>query len=31
MRIAEEIGCTLWDIVMANRDLFLDEVDEIWE
>jgi hypothetical protein len=26
-RIAEEMGCTWWDIVMENRDLFLDEVD----
>jgi hypothetical protein len=23
--IAEEMGCTWWDIVMENRDLFLDE------
>jgi hypothetical protein len=30
-RIADEIGCTWWDIVMENRDVFLDEVDEIWE
>jgi hypothetical protein len=28
-RIAEETGCTCWDIVMENRDLFLDEVDDI--
>jgi hypothetical protein len=27
-RVAEEMGCTWWDIVMENRDLFLDEVDE---
>jgi len=25
-RIAEEMGCTWWDIVMENRDLFLDEL-----
>jgi hypothetical protein len=30
-RIAEKLGCTWWDIVMENRDLFLDEMDEIWE
>jgi hypothetical protein len=30
-RIAEEMGCTWLDIVMENRDLFLDEVDDIWE
>jgi hypothetical protein len=30
-RIAEEMGCTWWDIVMENRDLFLDELDDIWE
>jgi hypothetical protein len=30
-RIAEELGCTWWDIVMENRDLFLDELDDLWE
>jgi len=25
-RIAEEMGCTWWGIVMENRDLFLDEL-----
>jgi len=25
-RIAEEMGRTWWDIVMENRDLFLDEL-----
>ena len=24
-RIAREMGCTWWEIVMENRDLFLDE------
>jgi hypothetical protein len=28
-RIAEQMGCTWWDIFMENRDLFLDEVDDI--
>jgi|GEM_PF-1760949 hypothetical protein len=28
-RIAQELGCTWWDIVMENRDLFPDEVDEL--
>jgi hypothetical protein len=28
-QIAEEMGCSWWDIVMENRDLFLDEVDDI--
>jgi hypothetical protein len=27
-RIADEMGCTWWDIVMENRDLSLDEADE---
>ena len=30
-RIADEMDCTWWDIVMENRDLFLDELDELWE
>jgi hypothetical protein len=30
-RIAQELGCTWWDIVMENRDAFLDAVDELWE
>ena len=25
----KEIGCTRWDIVMENRDLFLEESEEI--
>jgi hypothetical protein len=28
-RIAEEMDCTWWDIVMGNRDLFLDELDDL--
>jgi hypothetical protein len=28
-RIAEQIGCTWWDVVKENRNLFLDEVDDI--
>jgi hypothetical protein len=28
-RIADEMGCTCWDIVMENRDLFLDDSAEI--
>ena len=30
-RIAEELGCTWGDIVMENRDVFLDEVGDLWE
>jgi hypothetical protein len=28
MRIADEMDCTWWDIIMKNPDVFLDEVDE---
>jgi len=28
-RIAEEMGCTWWDIVMENRDLFLKDLSEL--
>lgn len=30
-RIAAEMGCTWWDIVMENRDLFVYELDDFWE
>jgi hypothetical protein len=31
-RIAEEMGCTWWDVVMDCRDLFLERSpDCIWE
>lgn len=29
-RIAEEMGCTWRDIVMENRDLFLDPQKDAW-
>jgi hypothetical protein len=29
-RIADEMGCCWWDIVMQNRDLFLEN-DDAWE
>jgi hypothetical protein len=28
-RLAEQMGCTWGDIVMENRNLFVDEVDDI--
>jgi hypothetical protein len=28
-RIADEMSCTWWDIVMENRDLFLDGWDDL--
>ena len=30
-RIAEETGCTWWDVVMDCRDLFLGEPDYLWD
>lgn len=29
-RIAEEMGCTWWDIVVENRELFLDGQGDQW-
>jgi hypothetical protein len=31
MRIAEEMGCPCWAIIVENPDVFLDEVNAIWE
>ena len=30
-RIADEMGCTWWDIVIDCRDLFLEEPDYQWD
>jgi hypothetical protein len=30
-RIAEEMGCTWWDVVMDCRDLFLDKPESLWD
>ena len=30
-RIADEMGCPWWDIVMDCRDLFLEEPDDLWD
>jgi hypothetical protein len=30
-RIADEMGCTWWDIVMENLDLFINEPDDLWD
>ena len=30
-RIADEMGCMWWDIVMDCRDLFLEEPDYLWD
>jgi len=30
-RIAAEMGCTWWDVVMDARDVFLEEPDYPWD
>lgn len=30
-RIADEMGCTWWDVVMDCQDLFIDKLNYVWD